>query len=100
MLFLTDSFRVAMLPEKETQVQVMRIHPENVRNIIARYNNFMCCFRKEEIARKFVDETGFDATVNPSYFNLADGDKVINVSINSEGDLVLQWINLLNFEEC
>ena len=100
MLFLTDSFRVDMLPEKETQIQVMRIRPENVRNIISRYKNFMFCFRKEDIAREFVDKTGLDATVNPSYFNLSDGDKIINVSIDSQGELILRWINLLNFEEC
>ena len=61
--------------------------------------SFVSCFRKEGIARGFVDETGLDATVNRSWVNLNHGDKVVNVTRNEEGDLVYWWIDLLQIEE-
>ena len=100
MLFLTDSLRMDMLPRQETQVQAMPIHSSNVRDIISRHNGFMCCFRKESVAKKFIEETGLDATINGGRINVSSGDKLINVSINDEGELALWWINPLYFEEC
>ena len=100
MLFLTDSFRVDMVPQKETQIRMVPIYPENVKMVVRGSSNFVSCFRKDELARKFVDETGLDATINRSWINLSHGDKVVNVTKNEEGDLVYWWIDLLQVEEC
>tara|TARA_R110001599_G_scaffold174976_1_gene366946 strand:- start:961 stop:1263 length:303 start_codon:yes stop_codon:yes gene_type:complete len=100
MLFLTDSFRVDMMPKEETQIQMVPIFAGNVRVVIGRYGEFLSCFRKEDVARKFVEETGLDATINNGYINLSPGDKVLNVTKNEEGDLVYWWINPLYMEEC
>jgi len=100
MLFLTDSFRVDMVPTKETQIRMVPIYAENVKIVIRGSSNFVSCFRKDDIARSFVDETGLDATVNESWVNLGHGDKVVNVAKNKEGDLTYWWIELLQIEEC
>lgn len=100
MLFLTDSFRVDMIPQKETQLRVVPVYPENVKIIVRGSSNFLSFFRKDDIARSFVDETGLDATVNKSWINLSHGDKVISVAKNEEGDLSYWWIELLHIEEC
>tara|TARA_Y100001938_G_scaffold20972_1_gene26771 strand:+ start:5716 stop:5985 length:270 start_codon:yes stop_codon:yes gene_type:complete len=89
-----------MMHREETQVQIVPILSENVKMLIRRSDNFMSCFRKEDIARKFVDETGIDATVNRGYIGLSPGDKLISVSKNEEGDLIYWWINPLYLEEC
>lgn len=100
MLFLTDSFRVDMVPQKETQIRLIPIYPENVKIVVRDSSNFVSCFRKDSVARKFVDETGLDATVNKSWINLSHGDKVVSVTENEEGDLSYWWIDLLQIEEC
>lgn len=100
MLFLTDSFRVDMLPPEETQIRMVPMYPESMRTIVNKNLSFMSCFRKDDIARDFVDQTGLDATVNRSRIDLRHGDRVVNVTRNSEGDLDYWFIDILLIEEC